>query len=340
MGRRIAQVVDGQSQQRFFQGLAVFQEPYRETVGLVLVPARYPVHKRRQPECKRPGDQREDDQCRMVGRLGESERPEEGRIVQEQAQHPQPGQREDGAQCQALEHVPHLVVAHLVGQHRKKLRAVQLLQQRVEQDDALGLSESGEVGVGMAGPLGPVHGVDAAGPEPHPLRQLRDGVLERVVRHRREPVEQRRDQGRVDDQHQALEREHEAEDIHPPPRAGGLHEPQHAVEERRPDHHGQDRPLEPVHEEGPRVRLVEAEAFLEHEGRVDPQGQGHDGEDPADGETKQDAGGLRHGQEGPGAAGKPVHPRKHAAEQHQQRQAGAVDRRPAPETSPGQGITY
>ena len=42
MGRRIAQVVDGQGHQGFFHGFAVRQQPHRETVGLVLVTgARY-----------------------------------------------------------------------------------------------------------------------------------------------------------------------------------------------------------------------------------------------------------------------------------------------------------
>ena len=340
MRRGIAQVVDGQRDQRLFERPARVQQPHGESVGLVLVPARKVVHNRPQPECKRSGDQGEDHQRGVVRGLVQSEGPEQGRVFEEHAEHPQPGEQEQGAQAEVLEHVAHLVVAHLVGQHGQELRPAQLLQQRVEQDDALGLAQPGEIGVGVAGPFRPVHGEDAAGAEPDPPGQLRDGVPQRAVRHRLEAVEERRDEGGVEHQHQGLEREDENEDVHPPPGPGNLHEPQHAVEKRRPEHHGQHDSLEPVGDEGAGVGLVESEAFLEHEGGVDFERQRQEREEPAHAEAEEDAGGLGHGNERPGPSRQPVHPRQHPAEQDHQSQHRATGSRPAREAPVGFRVTY
>ena len=65
----------------------------------------------------------------------------------------------------------HFVVAHLVGQYGQSLSGRHLVDERVEQDDALRFTDAGKISVGVGRAPGAVHRVNAAGLEADPLRQ-------------------------------------------------------------------------------------------------------------------------------------------------------------------------
>ena len=79
------------------------------------------------------------------------------------------------------EHVPLLVVAHLVSKHGDQFFGAVPLDEGVEERDPLSLPESGEEGVPFAGAAGGVDGEDALQGEVHPLGVGEDGVFELAV---------------------------------------------------------------------------------------------------------------------------------------------------------------
>ena len=105
-------------------------------------------------------------------------------------------------------------------------------EQRVEEHDALGRAEAGEVGVAVARAPGAVHHVQAAGAEAAAREQRLDARRERSVGERAELVEQRRDEGRVDEQHQQVEARPGEPDPEPPQLAHARHQPEHQRQQR------------------------------------------------------------------------------------------------------------
>ena len=167
---------------------------------------------------------------------------------------------------EVLEDVAAFFVADLVRQHRLYLRLVERFQQRVEQHDALGAAESGEVGIAVA-----ANGGCRPSPAPTCTRnsQARSASATRRCfsvpsAERLELVEQRRDDRLVQVVHQQLEGGHETERPDPPAFA-----PLSAMNQNRPSSSGTPRirvssPGSSV-DRGRKVRhghAVEAEASL------------------------------------------------------------------------------
>ncbi len=115
-----------------------------------------------------------------------------------QADHEGPGHAPD--------HVMQLEVPELVRQHGLDLVLVEARDERVEEHDALGLAEAGEVGVAVAAAARAVHHEQAAGLEAALGQQLLDAALERAFLHGRELVEQRRDERGIDGHDEQAER--------------------------------------------------------------------------------------------------------------------------------------
>ena len=78
---------------------------------------------------------------------------------------PQESQTHRKGRHDAFQHMVALEVAELMRQHRLDLVAAQAFQQRVEEHDAFGLAEAGEVGVAVRAALRAVHHEQAAGGE-------------------------------------------------------------------------------------------------------------------------------------------------------------------------------
>ena len=90
------------------------------------------------------------------------------------------------------------VVAELVCENRLDLRRREPGEQGIEKHDALRGAEAREVRIAMARALRAVHDEEALGAESAAREQGLDASPEGVVRERRELVEERRDDGRID----------------------------------------------------------------------------------------------------------------------------------------------
>ncbi|MCY1531414.1 hypothetical protein D9M68_666380 [compost metagenome] len=159
-----------------------------------------------------------------------------------------------------------LEVAEFVREHGLDFAGVELAQQRVVEHHALAGAEAGEVGIGVRAARAAVHHEQALGREAAALHERRDARLERRVVQRLELVEQRRDEGRVDQHQQQVEAHPRAPGPEPPERAGRTHEPQDERRDRQPDQRAEQRRLDGVGEPELPGHLVEAEALLEPEG--------------------------------------------------------------------------
>ena len=96
-------------------------------------------------------------------------------------------------------------VAEFVGEHRLDLVGVELVEQGVEEHDALGGAQPGEVRVAVRRAARAVHHEQALGAEAAAREQGLDARLQRSIGERGEFVEQRRDEGRPDHHREQVE---------------------------------------------------------------------------------------------------------------------------------------
>ncbi len=173
-------------------------------------------------------------------------------------------------------------MSEFMRQHGLDFFRRQLFQQGVEEHDALGAAEAGEIGVAVRRALGAVHHEEARGGEAAAREQGFDAGFQRSVFERREFVEQRRDHRRVEEQHQQVGAEPEQPDVQPPLLAHDVHQPQHGEQQRPADQHGERGALGQVGEPQRPGQLVEAEAGLDAEGAVEAGRQADDEAEQAD----------------------------------------------------------
>jgi hypothetical protein len=103
-----------------------------------------------------------------------------------------------------------------VAKHRDDLPFGQLLLERVEQNDPPQLPHAGEVGVRMRRTARAVDGENAGHLELNLLGQGGDRFLQVSIRQRRELVEDRREEGRIDRRHEKFEAVNRSEGPEPP----------------------------------------------------------------------------------------------------------------------------
>ena len=119
------------------------------------------------------------------------------------------------------------VVAELVREHRLDLRRLQPAHQRIEEHDALRRAETGEESVAVARALRAVHEVQAARLEAAALEEPRHPRRELALGDRRELVEKRHDECRIDHDERRRIRDPDEPYVEPPVRPHLAHQPQH-----------------------------------------------------------------------------------------------------------------
>ena len=112
---------------------------------------------------------------------------------------------------QHLANMPEFEMAQFMGENRFDFLRRMLGEQRVEQHDALGLAEAGEIGVAARGSRRGVHHIEPARFEPAFLQQGLQPPPQIVLGERREFVEQWRDKGWID-RHHRDDKGHEADE--------------------------------------------------------------------------------------------------------------------------------
>ncbi|MNR07817.1 hypothetical protein D3C85_1239470 [compost metagenome] len=142
-----------------------------------------------------------------------------------------------------------LEVPQLVRQHGFHFLAVQAGEQRVEEDDALGRTEAGEVGVAVRAALAAIHHEQALAGEAALAQQRLDALAQALVGQLEQQAEGHPQQPGPD----------------PPVGAGALHQPQHGQQQRQAQHAGNQRHLGEVEQPQAEGHLVEAEALLDAE---------------------------------------------------------------------------
>mmetsp|Transcript_29480 Transcript_29480/g.94184 ORF Transcript_29480/g.94184 Transcript_29480/m.94184 type:complete len:288 (+) Transcript_29480:555-1418(+) len=147
--------------------------------------------------------------------------------------------------------------------------AVEVRDEGVVDDDALGAEEASHVGIGVGGLARAVDLKDAAAVDAARLDQRLDAVAHIALGQRCECVEERRDPDRVDDVQEQHKEGREAEAVQPrggAERADEQHERRHhqRAHQQLLDDEVLERVAQPAE---PRV-LVEPEPLLEHEGAV------------------------------------------------------------------------
>ncbi len=173
----------------------------------------------------------------------------------------------------ALGDMAEFIMAELMRENRKDFFLALFLQKRIEEDDTLGLAETGEISIAMRRSFRRIHDEEAFGFESAFGEKRFDMLLESRIRHGREFVEQWRDEGRIDDEHRQ-HHHHEAGPAEEPPKMGHrMLESEEAIEQRN----GQDElkrdALDLVAKKHPRRRSVEAELGLEPKGADDREGK-------------------------------------------------------------------
>lgn len=126
-------------------------------------------------------------------------------------------------------------MAQFVRQHRLDLGGREAREQRVEQHDPLGRAEPGEIRVAVIRALRSVHHEQTARAETAAREKRIDASGQRRIAERGEAVEQRRDDRRVSEKQQEIERDPRAPDIQPPLRAHCRHEPKHEDDQGYPE---------------------------------------------------------------------------------------------------------
>src|SRR6185437_14426719 len=152
-----------------------------EAVGGEFVAAR-PEGAERCGEEERHGPRQRKEQQRSVRRGGpHAERPVEARLAGEPAEERESGERSDQGNDQPLADMLQPKVPELVSQHGLDLRGRELLEQGVEEYDALVVADAGEVRIAVGGAAGAVDDEDAARAEAAAREQRLDAALERSV---------------------------------------------------------------------------------------------------------------------------------------------------------------
>src|SRR5688572_1037400 len=254
-----------------------------EGVGLEFLLACDEARERLEREGEGRQQESETGERRADVRLVEPERLVEGRLAVEPAEEGEEREGEREAHREQPRDVSAREVSELVGEHRLDLRGREALHQGIEEDDALGPAEPGEVGVAMARALRAVHDEEPLGAESAAAEQVLDPAAKLAFLERREAVEERRDPAREDRDEEQREGDPRPPRVQPPERSGGAHEPEDDHEERDAQRERERHALHDVGHEESRRRAVEAMARLDHESAPRVEGQARDepdGHDP------------------------------------------------------------
>ena len=118
-------------------------------VGFELVAPRKATRERLKEEKENRHDHHKKNQPRCRAGCGNSEPFIEPTLVDQLAESPEESKRSGKEQERALPDVQQLVVTEFMGENRFNLRRRQPAEQCVEEDDALGGTKAGKVGVAM-----------------------------------------------------------------------------------------------------------------------------------------------------------------------------------------------
>ena len=152
-----------------------------------------------------------------------------------------------------------------VREHALEFGLVELVDERVEEDDALGRAEPREEGVRVARARTRVHHVDVVAGEAGALEDVVDGLAEARVFDGVEVVEQREEHARHDDLGGEQEDADDAGGGEPPPLGERVHDEQHRGAECGDEHDGERGADELVANEQFGRLLVEVERVLDGE---------------------------------------------------------------------------
>ena len=236
-------------------------------------------------------------------------------------------------------------MAELVGQHGHHLARAHRLEERVEEDDPLLAEDAGEVGVAVGGAAGGVHDGDPPGAEAGATGQVEDRLLQLPLRERGEPVEDRREDGRVDPGREEAEGGGDAPGPQPPRRAHPLHEPEDRGEDGAAEEGGEGGALQPVEEEAADGLAVEPVLLLDAEGRVEVEGQLEERREEAEHREEGEAGGDRsRAERGRDAAGRRLDgaeaARGQEREAHEHLRPAIDERKAVPVAGVGHGLRH
>ena len=222
----------------------------------------------------RGGDQCDERQCLLRGLGGAQSVVKPGGVVQ-QTQQPAQGEAEQGHDDDALFDMVAFVMAQFVGEHGFDLRCIQLVDQGVEKDDALGFPEAGKVGVAVRGSGRAIHDEYAVAGEAVARQQVGDALFQVAVGQGAEAVEPGGDEGRVGPTDEHLQRHPQCPQEQPPVReaVGQLHYPQGDADGDAADDDGEQHLFAQIGEVQFVCHAVEAVAFFYAEHAHE--GQGH-----------------------------------------------------------------
>jgi hypothetical protein len=137
---------------------------------------------RQRPQQEGEHRQRQEEQHQRQRVVGHAQVGHHAQPGVEPAARGQPAQQRQEHQAQrkgdddALGHVAALEVAQLMCQHRLDLVARQALQQRIEEDNALGRAEAGEIRIAVGAALAAVHHEQALAGKAAALHQGLDAL--------------------------------------------------------------------------------------------------------------------------------------------------------------------
>src|SRR6266571_3060078 len=180
-------------------------------------------------------------------------------------------------------------MSQFMGEHRLDLGRGEARYQRVEENDALGRAEAGEIGVAVAGALRAIHYEKTSRAKSAFGKQHLDAFLQASILERPEFVEPSRDDRRVKYVDRQTERHPGRPDVYPPPVTHAFHEPQHTQQKRDSKEGAEGRLLGEIHKEQRYAHAVEPEACLDHEGAIKAEGQIEDARDEHDRNNQGDA---------------------------------------------------
>src|SRR6266540_3679905 len=212
-----------------------------ELVRRVFVVARQRQRRGRDQEREQRQQQHQERQRRGVGELGETEPRAEPREQEPRraVRAVEPEQRQRRRHQDVDPHVAHHVVPELVPDDESCLRRRQPCEQRVPQHDALAVADPCDVRVDLLRVGALVDLEHARALDPRLRRHRQHLALERLVLHRPELVEQRRDEDRGHQQHQREERQRQHSRPQPPPprtaREQQVRHPEHRRSDDQPD---------------------------------------------------------------------------------------------------------
>ena len=131
-----------------------------------------------------------------------------------------------------------------------------------------------------------VHRENPAGLKTCLFRQGENPPAQLAFFQRFELVEQRRDQARIEHNHEKLKREDKQKSPEPPVGTGRVHQPKNDEKKRDTDREREQEPFELIDDVKPGRGLVEAETLFEDERRIDVGGKAQERKNDPDTETK------------------------------------------------------